>query len=407
MTAPAAAVRSVVRLMIPISRYGMLLAVLCGCVQPPAPKPAPPTPPVADTPTPAPASAPATAATPQPPAITTGRNDPAEVERRAREQARAIEALLAGQNAPATTEPDTAPPAPPLPTERPKPAALQPPSPPPAPPSVSIAEVPPAPSGDVVANAGTPPPPAGDQIARAAPPVPPGPARSREGDLLARRIEAAARLNPRDTAAQLDQQLLGLLQGRSVPTAETLGALAPDDREMLSTLVDGLANFRAAVVADGNMLMTRKIRPLLDMSDRLRAASDLSIPTATLCSDIKAFGLYTPIDPPRFPALTPTRFYVYVEVANFSSKLNSGNLYVTNLHQDLVLYTETGLAVKTLSSSNVADVSRTRRHDFFLRTAIDLPATLTTGRHVLKVTIVDQNASHVAETTVPLAIVAK
>ena len=43
------------------------------------------------------------------------------------------------------------------------------------------------------------------------------------------------------------------------------------------------------------------------------------------------------------------------------------------------------------------DLSRNRRHDFYVYKKLTLPRTLGPGRYVLKVTIVDQQSQRVAE----------
>ncbi len=72
-----------------------------------------------------------------------------------------------------------------------------------------------------------------------------------------------------------------------------------------------------------------------------------------------------------------------------------------------VLYTESGLNVWSDKTTPITDRSRQRRHDFFVVRMIRIPANLTIGRYLLKVTLVDQQASRVAEATVPIQVVAQ
>jgi len=389
--------------------FGMLV-LLAGCAQPTPPaRPAPPSQPVPIAPPPAkPAPAPTTTAPAAPEQNTAGlsANDPQSVERRAAAQAKAIEELLAARseppadNAVADSTPgitEALPPTPPaLPPTRLKPL-------PPIPSPAATPSVEPPPEDPTKTASNTALSVGADQTP--ARPVQVAPQRQPEG--FAQQIEDRARQNPRDVVAQLDGQLLGLIRGQSVPTPETLTGLAADDRELLTTLLDGISNFRAAVATDPNMLMTRKIQPLVAMADRLKSQADLTLGKAMLCTNVKTFGLYTPIDPPRFTAMTPVEVISYVEVSNFVSKPDDQNQFTTRLHQDLVLYSESGLAVKTLDNSNVNETSRSQRHDYFLAKKFWLPPGLGVGRYVIKVTVVDQNAAHVAETTIPISIVAK
>ena len=229
-------------------------------------------------------------------------------------------------------------------------------------------------------------------------------------DDLAQRFVQQVRDFPQDVAGHLDWQLLQFLQGQSVPQLQTLAPLPGEDREMLSTLLDGLTNFRNALRSDNNMLLSRKIRPLLELSDRLRTQAELTVPTLALCTDVKGFGVYEPIEPARFEAGREHKVIVYCEVENFASLLDEQKRWETKLTQEVVLYTEqNGLEVwrDKVPARTVIDYSRNRRHDFFIVKMIRLPANLTIGRYLLKVTVVDQQVNRVAENTAPILIVAQ
>lgn len=227
-------------------------------------------------------------------------------------------------------------------------------------------------------------------------------------DGVASRIAGRAKDYPADLSAQLDDQMAKYLRDESVPDMSTLSGLAPEDREMLSAILDAFSNFRSQIRADNNMLFSKKIHPLVELADRLRSQAELSVPTVALCTGVTAFGIYEPIDPARFIAGTRQEAIVYCEVENFLSQPNEKNLYETRLTQNIVLYTEaSGLPVWTAPKDTITDLARRRRHDFFLGKKITLPSTLTIGRYLLKVTIEDQQAHHIAENTVPVEIVAQ
>ncbi|MDB5174087.1 MAG: hypothetical protein JWN51_2860 [Phycisphaerales bacterium] len=229
-------------------------------------------------------------------------------------------------------------------------------------------------------------------------------------DELSRRFSQQVKDYPTEISAHLDWQLLQYLQGQSVPQMQSLSTLPAEDREMLSALLDGLTLFRNGLRTDNNMLLSKKIRPLLDLSDRLRTQAELTIPTIALCKDVKGFGVYEPIEPARFEAGRDQPALVYCEVENFASQLDVQKRWETKLSQEIVLYTEqNGLEVwrdKT-PARPIVDYSRNRRHDFFIVKRIHLPAQLTIGRYLLKVSVVDQQVNRVAENSVPIQIVAQ
>lgn len=228
-------------------------------------------------------------------------------------------------------------------------------------------------------------------------------------DDLAQKFAQQAQNYPHDIAAQLDWQLLQFLQGQSVPQLQSLALMPAEDRELLSALLDGLSNFRNGVKADNNMLLSRKIRPLVELADRLKTQAELTIPTLALCTDVKGFGVYEPIEPARFTTESDHRVIVYCEVENFSSLLDAQRRWETRLTQEVVLYTEQGgeeVWRDKAPPRPIIDYSRNRRHDFFIVKMIRLPKELSLGRYLLKVTVVDTQMNRVAENSIPVQIVA-
>jgi hypothetical protein len=226
------------------------------------------------------------------------------------------------------------------------------------------------------------------------------------GDLDAS-ISRNVKQYPKDVWAQLDFQMLQFLKDKPTPQLDMLSGLPNEDRELISAVMDGLSNFRNGVRADNNMLMSRKVRPFLELADRLRAQADLIIPTLALCTGVDGFGVYEPVDPARFVAMKEHKIIVYCEVENFASHLNEKKLWETKLSQEVVLYTETGLPVWQDKTQNIPDLARNRRHDFYIVKKTAFPPNIAIGRYLLKVTIVDQQASRVAEATLPVLFVAQ
>ncbi|HTL30730.1 MAG TPA: hypothetical protein VL282_15980, partial [Tepidisphaeraceae bacterium] len=111
---------------------------------------------------------------------------------------------------------------------------------------------------------------------------------------------------PKDVSAQFEYQLLQFLENQQVPQMQVLSSLPSEDRELLTAIVDGLSNFRNTIRIDNNMLLSRKVRPILDLAERLRSQAELSIPTLALCSKVSGFGNYEPVEA-RFPAGKETK----------------------------------------------------------------------------------------------------
>ena len=78
------------------------------------------------------------------------------------------------------------------------------------------------------------------------------------------------------------------------------------------------------------------------------------------------------------------------------------------LRQEMVLYTDTGLAAwpDKSNAATFVDQSRNRRHDFFISRRIQLPSSLAAGKYVLKITMTDEQSDRVVEASAPLELVA-
>ena len=195
------------------------------------------------------------------------------------------------------------------------------------------------------------------------------------------------------------------MRDESVPDLGAIARLPAEDRELLSALLDGLSNFRSALRAEANMLQSKKVAPLMEMGDRIRGQGELHIPAIALCTSVTTFGVYEPMEPAEFKSGPNNAAVLYCEVANFSSQLNTKRLWETRLKHEAVIYSETGLDVWQDKPDTVTDLSRNRRHDFYVVKKLLLP-NIPVGRYLLKVTVTDLQMNRVAEATVPIQVVA-
>jgi hypothetical protein len=314
------------------------------------------------------------------------------------------QAVVDNNTPPATTAPTTAPAhAPPAP-----PAERAAPAPAPASPMVEVApplQVSISPASSVRARTeatAVAPNPVTTPIERAAIAGAAPPEREAVEHRLAERVKEA----PRDPAAHLDQQLLSFVKGEQVPNLAGMSTLQSEDRELLSALLDGLSNYRAILRSDPNATTGRKNRPLLEMADRIREQSELTLPAVRLCTAVRGYGLYDVMDAERLPAGRDVKAIVYCEVANFASRPDAQQMWETRLTKQVTLLNESdGRRVWSKPSETIPDRCQNRRHDFYCISIIQLPKTLPAGRYVMKVTVTDQQANKVAESSLPVVLV--
>ena len=224
---------------------------------------------------------------------------------------------------------------------------------------------------------------------------------------LQKRVAESLREHPSDLSAHFDYQMLRFVNDERVPQLDAVSTLPSEDRELLSAaLMDGLSNFRTGIRAEKNMLLSKKVGPILDMADRLKAQAELTIPTMAICSRVQGFGVYDTM-PTSFKAGTDNQIIIYCEVANFASHQNEKGIWETKLHQETALFTESGFNAWNEKSDIPADLSHIRRHDFFVLKKITLPKSLGVGRYVLKVSLFDEQVKRMAESGVQIQLLAQ
>jgi hypothetical protein len=237
------------------------------------------------------------------------------------------------------------------------------------------------------------------EIARPAPPsIRENPATA---DELLAKLSQAVKDDPKNLSAHLDLQLLHLLLGHPTPQMDSIAPLAAEDRELIAAVLDGFNNFRATTRTEFGGLLARKIKPLLEMADRLRGQSDLRVANLALCFKVDGFGNFEPAT--HFTANREYPLILYCEIENFSSHLNGNKYWQTNLTQECLLYNASGQRIWEDKRTAIADTCRNRRRDFFVVKMIRIPP-LTAGQYSLKVTITDPASNRGTQATLPIQI---
>ena len=153
---------------------------------------------------------------------------------------------------------------------------------------------------------------------------------------------------------------------------------------------------------------------VVDAADALQKSADeasaglpLRITDARLCTRVTGFGDYVELGVNAFLAGRPSPVIVYTQVDRFGSRASAGGRQTVELSQELNIYHDAdGAHCWKRPAQTISESTRTRRRDFYLTNAIELPPTLTIGKYRLKVTMRDVAGGSVAETTIPFSIVA-
>lgn len=187
---------------------------------------------------------------------------------------------------------------------------------------------------------------------------------------------------------------------------DALNSLTDRERELLGAFQDFFISVGKDL--DGS----RAAEPVLtEAVERLQRAivrqPQLQIPTFALCTQVSGFADYQKFDPYRFLAHNGQQAVVYTEVDEFASELNDKGEWVTELSQQLTIYSHRdGIPVWQLNWQPAVDRSRKKRQDFFITQLITLPDALGVGKYNLKVRLRDEKSGAEAERSISIEMVA-
>jgi hypothetical protein len=197
-------------------------------------------------------------------------------------------------------------------------------------------------------------------------------------------------------------------------------AVSPDQRRVL----DATGDLFKSLVADPNLASgdpAAVANAMRSQADRLAGGpqtdgEDMSLGTVSLCQQVNGFGRYTPLRSNAFMAGRAGSLILYTEVEHFAQSPLSGGpagegddgpRWMVELGQSVKLYFDAdGSEQMSLPETVVKDLSRAKRHDFFLVQRIDLPRVLSVGNYTLKVTVRDVASGGMAEQLTSIRIIA-
>ncbi len=213
-------------------------------------------------------------------------------------------------------------------------------------------------------------------------------------------------MNPADDALAL-LGLESLVPGVS-EAAIAGGTLSDEEQAYVESLLRFMDSVRALEL-DPDAPVDTAAQVAMDLS----ASRPVRIVQAELCTRVEGYGQYTRFPSNKFVAGRGQRVIVYVEIDRIGHETvspASGETtprFAVELTQKIEVYHASddvlALATPTLKDRRVG---RNRFRDYYVVTALDLPATLSVGEYKIKVTIRDASDDGVSQAVIPLTIVA-
>lgn len=182
--------------------------------------------------------------------------------------------------------------------------------------------------------------------------------------------------------------------------------LSSDELELLEQLHTFFMGLGRDLTAD-NPADETVLRAIDDLHRAVDRTPELRLPTVAFCWRIGGFGDYDEFDRAAFLAHADKKFILYLEIEGFTSEKNGGGQWVTEISQQLEIYSDRdGIPVWSEPWQNAVDVTSKTRRDFFTTQLIALPPALSVGKYHLKIRVRDEHSGAEAEDSVPFEMVA-
>jgi hypothetical protein len=205
---------------------------------------------------------------------------------------------------------------------------------------------------------------------------------------------------------QLDDRTRWATTGDYQRARAPLSLVTAEQQELAAAFIEALIALRESHMGDLSAAANEAVAQFAQLEGALRRLSDLRITRLELCRAVHGFGQFEPIDPPDFVTGHPVEFVLYCQLADFVSEHRDEH-YHSAFDMTTTILTAAGDRIDTFDDPGIVDRCRDQRHDCFISRLVRLPATLSPGSYVAKVTVVDKLGRKVAERRVTFRVVTR
>ena len=187
---------------------------------------------------------------------------------------------------------------------------------------------------------------------------------------------------------------------------EAMPDLTEKERELLGKVQVFFTDLSESLT-DASTAPTAVAAAANTLHDSLTQKPELQLSTTALCTRVGGFGDFTPFSKNSFLAHSDQKTIVYLEIGDFTSQPNDKGEFVTELSQQLIIYSDRdGIPVWTEDWQSAVDVTKNQRQDFFTVQVITLPKALSVGKYTLKIRVRDEKSGAETEGAIPFEMVA-
>lgn len=200
-------------------------------------------------------------------------------------------------------------------------------------------------------------------------------------------------------------RLLHLIAGQMDRALQPVPNVEPADQEFWQQMLWGIANyFDMQGMPDSDERATQTIAQLRSAASRLQEKARLELHNVAFCHKITSFGNYQRFKRDEFTPGQPV--LLYAEVASFKSEPTSDGQFRTLMKSSVEIF-EGGIHGRLIESIPFApseDRCRNHRRDYFHSYEFAIPQGISSGPHVLRLTVEDQLGKKSAVTTLNFTV---
>jgi hypothetical protein len=213
---------------------------------------------------------------------------------------------------------------------------------------------------------------------------------------------SAAPATSTEIAAHAKLRLLQLAAGNQESALRPIDGVPPGHQDFWAKLLFGLSSYLDdAAQPEVRTRATLARHHLDEATDLLGEIAALEVQNLAFCESIRGFGIYEPLEQPKFRAGEQVK--LYAEVANYKCDQTAEG-FRTVLATSYEVLDVSDQRVDSGEFPQVEDVCRSRRRDFHIQYGVNLPSRIYPGKYRLELTIEDMQSRKLGRASVEFEI---
>lgn len=200
-------------------------------------------------------------------------------------------------------------------------------------------------------------------------------------------------------------RMLYLMAGQQDRALHAIPGLDPADQEFWQQMFWGVSNyFDTRGIPGTSDRASQTVAQLTSAVQQLQSKANLELRNVSFCQKISSFGNYERFAREEFTPGQPV--LLYAEVQNFRSEPTSAGQYRTVLRSVVEFYKPGSQSelLDRIEFNPTEDVCKNFRRDYFHSYEFAIPAKLSLGPHVMKLTVEDQLSHRVSTYTLNFTV---